>query len=171
MNLILVRHAEAAAQTLSIADGERPLTAAGEKASARAGRLIAGLNLSEPRIVCSPKLRARQTAAILASTIGVGAPQELACLLGGLDPDLILSGLERPADSGTLIAVGHEPDMGRLLARLIDPAWGGTIPFPTTGLAWIEIGAFPPPRAGRLRLFADPRCLATSRASSSPASS
>lgn len=152
-------------------DGNRPLTPAGERASARAGRSIAELGLPEPRVVCSPKLRARQTAAILASTIGTGEPQELACLLGGLDPDQILAGLGPANGAGTLIAVGHEPDMGRLLARLIDPAWSGAIPFPTAGVAWIEIGALPPPRAGRLRLFADPRALSTSRESSARASS
>lgn len=162
MNLILVRHAEAAAQTLSISDPDRPLTAAGKKDAARAGGAIAGLRIAEPRVVCSPKRRAKETAAILASTIGLGAPEEIPCLLGGLEPDSILSDLAAFAGAPTLIAVGHEPDMGRLLARLIDPAWAGTIPFPTAGFAWVEIGALPPPRAGRLRLFADPRCLSTS---------
>lgn len=162
MNLILVRHAEAAVQTPSISDPDRPLTATGKKEAARTGGAIAGLRIVEPRIVCSPKRRAKETAAILATTIGLGTPEEIPCLLGGFEPDSILSGLAAFAGTPALIAVGHEPDMGRLLARLIDPAWGGTIPFPTAGFAWVEIGTLPPPRAGRLRLFADPRCRATS---------
>jgi phosphohistidine phosphatase len=171
LNLVLVRHAEAAAQTPLGTDGERSLTAAGEKASVKLGRILAEFPLPNARVVCSPKLRAKRTAAILAEAIGAGEPHELDCLLGGRDPDAILNGLPRGAGIETLIVVGHEPDMGHLLARLIDPAWHGTIPFATAGFAWVEIGALPPHHAGRLRLFGDSRSLAPHRESSAPASS
>ena len=95
LNLILVRHAEAAAIAPGMADGERPLTPTGEKVAGKAGRVISGIDLANPRIVCSPKLRTRQTAAILAATIDAPEPRKIDCLLGGRDPDAIL---ERPRD-------------------------------------------------------------------------
>jgi phosphohistidine phosphatase len=157
MNLILIRHAEAATAGPLGTDGDRPLTAAGEEAAARTGELLAGLTLPAPRVVCSPKLRAKQTADMVARAMKADDPLVLDLLGGGREPDAILSGLVQTAGTATWILVGHEPDMGRLLARLLDPAWGGTIPFATAGYAWVEVAAIPPPRAGRLRMFGDPR--------------
>lgn len=156
VNLVLVRHAEAAPVGPGVTDGDRPLTSSGEKAAAATGRCLAGLDLTKPRILCSPKLRALQTARIVAAEMRAAEPIVAECLSGGYDPDAILSDLAEHGRDGALILVGHEPDMGRLLARLLDPVWGGTIPFPAGGHAWVEVGAVPPARAGRLRGFGDP---------------
>jgi nicotinamidase-related amidase len=59
----------------------------------------------------------------------------------------------QPEGAGTMVLVGHEPDMGRLLASLLDPNWKGSVPFATAGFAAIDLESFPPRRPGRLVRF------------------
>jgi phosphohistidine phosphatase SixA len=82
-------------------------------------------------------------------------PEPSAYLRGDHEPDEILRALA-PVRADCLILVGHEPDMGRLLGRLLDPAWRGAIPFPPAGYACVEVDAIPPAREGRLRAFGSP---------------
>ncbi len=111
--LIIVRHAHAlpgyAAGVNS--DAERPLSAEGqEKASVTAARLLQ-LGVKPEVIITSPLLRAEQTAAILAQTLG--APIETFFELNGLKDeqdvcDFLQAQLER---TDCVLAVGHNPNV------------------------------------------------------------
>lgn len=153
ITLILVRHALAAPRGLRCSDDERPLTPEGREQAQRTGEALRGLISADVQILCSPKRRAHETAEAVAAGLGPDVrPESWVYLRGDHEPDEILRALAPPR-TDCLILVGHEPDMGRLLARLLDPAWRGTIPFPPGGYARVEVDAIPPAREGRLRSF------------------
>lgn len=155
MELIIVRHATAAPPRSFVSDDDRPLTPDGQKQAVAAGKAIRKLADEEVRILCSPKLRALETAQAIATELGAGPPETEPSLAGGVGPDVIVSSLE-PCKSGMLILVGHAPDVGRILAHILDPGWPGAVPFPTAGYARIEVDGIPPREEGRLITFESP---------------
>ena len=109
MRLILVRHAEAAPGE---PDDLRPLTDAG-RATARA--LGERLHARRPTaVVCSPLLRARETADAIARASGLEATVDER-LAPGATVDAIR---ELASEDGTVVAVGHQPDCSEIYAAL-----------------------------------------------------
>jgi phosphohistidine phosphatase len=156
ITLVLVRHARAAPRGWRRPDDERPLTPEGHEQATRTGEIVRGLVPPDVKVLCSPKQRARETAEIIASALEPAAqPEPRDCLHGDREPDEILRALSR-IRSDCLVLVGHEPDMGRLLARLLDPAWQGTIPFSPAAYAHVEVDTIPPSREGILLAFGSP---------------
>jgi phosphohistidine phosphatase len=115
VNLYLVRHGEAVPKHW---DPARPLTRIGAARARRIARFLgrAGLNVAEIRH--STKLRARQTAEIIAQEAGLSAPvREVA----GLEPEAEVGDLAATlsgASSG-LMLVGHLPHLSRLTSMLV----------------------------------------------------
>jgi phosphohistidine phosphatase len=110
MRIFLVRHAEAASGE---PDELRPLTAEG-KAAAR--DLAEKLAAHKPdAVVCSPLLRARETADLIARAAGIEAePEEkLAPGAGVTDLSAAVSGR-----GGTVVVVGHQPDCSEIVLAL-----------------------------------------------------
>jgi phosphohistidine phosphatase len=119
--VVLVRHGEAVD---SDRDPARPLSELGR---AHAESAAAWLAVAEPRLVeirHSGKLRALETAQILAKRLGVGPSQlsEVAGLAPGDDVEPVAAELE--IEQQSVILVGHLPFMGRLASRLLtgDPS-------------------------------------------------
>ncbi|HEX5824066.1 MAG TPA: histidine phosphatase family protein [Candidatus Limnocylindrales bacterium] len=116
--LYLLRHAHAGdPEGWAGDDAARPLSPKGEGQADRLGVLLAGVGFRPNAIVSSPKLRARQTAEIVAGHLGVEVRLDDR-LGGGFDAttvDGILSDLGGPART---ILVGHDPDFSELLAWL-----------------------------------------------------
>lgn len=122
MHLYLVRHAIAAEPDSKRwpDDRQRPLTAAGARRFKRAaGPLVdlikAGGKVG--RLITSPLLRARQTATLLHEA-GLPDPIEESVLAPGRTATRVLAVL-RAHDAQSIVMVGHEPDLGRLLAVCI----------------------------------------------------
>ncbi len=119
MNLILWRHAEAEdlPDALSIsrsADLQRPLTRRGRKqADASAAWLRAHL-AADYRVVCSPAVRTRETAAALC-----GAPEILDALAPGADVGAVLAAIDWPQGHEHTVVVGHQPWIGQLASLLL----------------------------------------------------
>lgn len=112
MQLLLVRHAEAAAGT---PDELRPLTPVGREQARSLAERLREEGLRPDAILTSPLLRARETGAILARELGV-EPSVDERLAPGTTPErLAQAASER---SGTVIAVGHQPDCSRIAAAL-----------------------------------------------------
>jgi phosphohistidine phosphatase len=93
------------------------LSPKGEGQAERLGTFLAGVGFRPDAIVSSPKLRARQTAEIVARHLG----QEVRLddrLAGGFDPatvDAILADLGNPSRP---VLVGHDPDFSEILGFL-----------------------------------------------------
>ncbi|AZG14081.1 MULTISPECIES: SixA phosphatase family protein [Cupriavidus] len=119
MNLILWRHAEAEdlPDALSIsrsADLQRPLTRRGRKqAEASADWLRAHLP-ADYRVVCSPALRTRETAAALS-----GKAEILDDLAPGADVGAVLAAIDWPQGHDHTVVVGHQPWIGQLASLLL----------------------------------------------------
>jgi phosphohistidine phosphatase len=156
MELILLRHAEAAEAVLGQNDADRPLTENGYDQVRALVRAWRTLGLGTPRIATSPLLRARQTAETLRD--GLGLPDdsltEIAGLAPGLRPRRLARRLRRERVP-FLVVVGHQPDLGLLAGWLI----GGRrtrVELAKAGLAWIVCDEGPAKRAGELHLLLTP---------------
>lgn len=117
MELLLVRHAIALERDPRRwpDDGERPLSPEGIARAQKAAAGIRQLARRPARVLVSPLVRARQTAAILTELAGWPNAVECAELAPGSSPEVLLAAIKRHAGA-RLAAVGHEPGLSRLLA-------------------------------------------------------
>ena len=117
--LYLLRHADAGdPEAWTGPDDARPLSGKGEKQSRRLGKLLASTGFAPSVILSSPKLRARQTAEILAAELGreVAIDDRLAFGLDAVAVEAILFDAGEPEEP---VLVGHDPDFSDLTAWLI----------------------------------------------------
>jgi phosphohistidine phosphatase len=121
LRLHLLRHAHAGdPEAWEGDDALRPLTQKGRGQSERLGRFLEAHGVRPDVIVSSPKVRALQTAEIVAKALGmaVRVDQRLASGFGTRDLWAVLDelGAREP------MLVGHDPDLSGLLAYLVDAA-------------------------------------------------
>ena len=130
MRVYLVRHAEAAAGE---PDELRELTPAGEESARALGKQLAANGVRPAALLTSPLLRARQTAEELGRSLGVHAePDER--LAPGADAASLRAAVAGRGE--TVVAVGHQPDCGRMAAELNG---GPEPPFPPAGVVAVEL--------------------------------
>jgi phosphohistidine phosphatase len=164
MNLYLMRHGVAvAADDPSVThDSERPLTSKGVKRMRRAARGLRLLKIPFDAILTSPVLRARQSAEIVATALGMEARWEE---ISGLAPEStvehLLFGLTRYQDREHLLLVGHEPLLSRTIASLLcgSAEKGFEIPVRKGSLCRIELNAISPPGPAILHWLLTPKQL------------
>ena len=115
MEVYLVQHGEAKPEP---EDPERPLTDKGRAEVESVARYVAGLGVEVSRILHSGRLRAKQTAEILAQHL---VPPEGVLEQGGLGPLDDPQGAKRLIQQAgkPLMLVGHLPHLSRLTALLI----------------------------------------------------
>jgi phosphohistidine phosphatase len=130
MRLYLVRHADAEAGE---PDELRPLTAQGRQQARELGARLATEGAAGAAVVTSPLLRARETADEIARALGTTAEADDRLAPGATADSLREAAAER---GGTVVAVGHQPDCGRIAAALTDRP---EPPFPKAGVVTIEL--------------------------------
>jgi len=115
MQLYLVQHGAAKTEA---EDPQRGLTDEGRRTVERVAAFLALLQLAPDRIEHSEKLRARQTAQILAARL---RPVEGTRQTAGMAPndDVEPMGARLAQESKNLMLVGHLPYLSRLVARLL----------------------------------------------------
>jgi phosphohistidine phosphatase len=115
MRLYLVQHGDALPEQT---DSERPLSARGRRDVEAVARLLASNAVRAERVAHSGKLRARQTAELLATALGPGVVLEA---MAGLNPNDPVEPVTRSIAEWTSDAmlVGHLPFMGTLVAHLV----------------------------------------------------
>ena len=125
----LVRHGEAKAD---MEDSARPLSDRGRDEVQRVARHAATLGLEVAQICHSGKVRAQQTAEILAEhlTLRLGIRQ-IEGLAPGDAPDRLRAELEAAGES--LMLVGHLPHLSRLVSALVLGDSEEEIIWPDTG--------------------------------------
>lgn len=115
MKLYLVRHGESVSPEIDL---NQPLTKEAEKKLAHFGSVLRNCNLEIGEIFHSSKLRARQTAEILAKFLAPTIPlQERSGLKPNDPPEPILA--EIHSRSQNLMIAGHLPFMNSLLSQLL----------------------------------------------------
>ena len=140
MRLYLVQHGDALPAE---ADPERSLSAQGRSDVERLAAFLKG-RAQVARIWHSGKTRARQTAELLAASVGTGAPVEACRGIDPLDPVDAFAAEVQGWQEDALVA-GHQPFMGKLVARLV------------RGAAEPEVVRFDPGTATCLERAADGR--------------
>lgn len=161
MRLYLVRHGDA---TAPAENPKRPLSAKGRQDIERMASFLARGRVKPARFINSGKLRAVETAAILARTLNPGAVMEEE---SGLQPHDPVGGLVEAANAwaadaeitgnGSVMVVGHLPFMARAVSALVGAGAGLEFAdFATGAVACLE------PDAGtrwRLVWFLSPQVL------------
>jgi phosphohistidine phosphatase len=111
-------------------DWERRLTDKGERQSRAAGAALNALGVELDLCLASPRVRARDTAALACDEMG--AEFTLDERLSGGDFDA----LELAAGLGEVLLVGHEPDF----SRAIEDLTGARVDMKKGGLAGVQDG-------------------------------
>ena len=111
MDLILWRHADAADGSPDLA---RELTPLGRMQAAKVAAWIRAHVAGPFDLLCSPAVRAQQTAQALAMPITTGAT-----LAPGASVDAVLAAAGWPHRQGAVVVTGHPPDLGRAAAFLL----------------------------------------------------
>ena len=118
MLLDLLRHADAGdPEAWNRPDAERPLSDKGRKQAKRLGDHLASLGFRAEAIITSPKVRAAETAELVAAKID-GTVTSDDRLAGALDVEVIEAILGDAGDPDEAMLVGHDPDFSELLSVL-----------------------------------------------------
>lgn len=131
--LWLLRHGEAEPHGAR-PDPERRLTPRGEAQARAAGAALAALELRFALVLCSPRVRARDTARPVCEALGCEAIEHEP-LSGGFGREDALAALAGIGGGERLLLVGHEPD----LSQLIHDLGGGRVAMRKGGLAGLRI--------------------------------
>ena len=128
MDLIVWRHAEAED---GVPDLQRKLTAKGRKQAERVAQWLLQRLPSRFALIASPATRAQQTAEALAVPIKTDKS-----LAPGAAPAAIIKACGWPDHKSAAVVVGHQPDLGLVLAEVLGARGGFSIK--KGGLWWIS---------------------------------
>jgi len=158
MEIYLIRHAIAEERGEEWPDDDlRPLTDEGMRRFEESAAGLLEFEAPPAQILTSPLVRARQTAKLLATAmparVTVAVMEELA---PGYPPSKVLSKVRKLEGKGPVALVGHEPDLGHLVAHLLGAS--RPLPFKKGGMCRIDLVWGRPPR-GTLVWFLPPKAL------------
>ncbi len=160
MLLDLLRHADAGdPMAWDGPDATRPLSDKGRKQSKRLGEHLATLGYKPDAVITSPKLRAEQTAEILAKLVGAKVTVDDR-LADSLDLKKVDGILDDAGHAAHVVLVGHDPDFSELLSVLCRAAG---VTMRKGALARIEIERPLAAGAGTLRWLVPPDALKPAR--------
>lgn len=156
LSIYLLRHAHAGdAAAWDGPDSERPLSAKGRRQAQQLATFLADRAFAPDAIITSPKVRARQTAEVVADALGMGVVADDR-LAGALDIDVLSALLDR-AGGTSMLLVGHDPDFSDLAATITGAAY---LPLRKGALARIDTSLPIQPGSGILRWLLPPDLLA-----------
>lgn len=121
MQLLMIRHSYAVTPgSVPGGDFERPLTERGRRVFSSMATWLADRGIVPDRILYSPLVRARQTAAILGKACGEElSPENARRWIGsGLPLDRLLAELNSSPDESVAV-IGHEPRMSSCTSALM----------------------------------------------------
>lgn len=159
MNLYLFRHSLAVplGEKGIATDEERFLSKDGRKLAARAGRGMRVLKLEFDAILHSPLVRARETAEIVADQLDVRKRLRVcAALRPGMRAAALLRHIKRETKGESILAVGHQPDLGQCVSQLVFGLKDRELSLPECTLALVDCR----PDTTKLRLLLTGETLA-----------
>jgi len=136
-------------------DEARPLSNKGERQADRLGRFLVSVRFTPDIFITSPKLRASQTADIVATHLGTRVEIDDR-LASSFSVDMLEDVLRDAGDADRAVVVGHDPDFSALVAGLCGAP---DIPMRKGALARIDIGRPLRPGTGTLRWLVPPDLL------------
>jgi Phosphohistidine phosphatase SixA len=158
IQLHLLRHAHAGDPLKWTGPDEvRPLSERGRGQAERLGLFLAKAGFEPDAILSSPKVRALETARLVATPLGLPA-RVVDALAGPLDIDTLEELLDASGNPVRPLLVGHDPDFSVLAAELVGVA---DLAIRKGTLVRIDLDRPIRPGAGVLRWFVPPDLLAT----------
>jgi len=159
IQLHLLRHAHAGdPMKWNGPDEVRPLSEKGRLQAERLGLLLADAEFEPDAILSSPKLRALDTARLVATPLGMPV-RVVAELAGPLDIESMEALLAAHGSPRRPLLVGHDPDFSELAAAMIGVA---ELPLRKGTLIRIDLTGPLEPGAGVLRWMLPPELLGPS---------
>lgn len=138
--LILLRHAEAVPLEKTGDDQQRPLSTRGEQEAQAAGLWLAAHGARPDRVLCSPTRRTDETARLALAAIDAAPVPQLAAEIYDASPGELLALLDQHGDAGTVLLVGHNPGIERLVALLVEGRSDEFRGMPPGALAVLHLG-------------------------------
>jgi phosphohistidine phosphatase SixA len=154
--LILLRHAEAQPAQSGGSDQARRLSGHGEQEARAAGKWLASHGVKPDRVLCSPSERTRSTAVLALEAMKHAPAPEFADDIYEATPGELLALLDQHGDAGTVMLVGHNPGIERLVALLVEGRSDEFRGMPPGGLAVLHLNGTLEPGNARLDAFWSP---------------
>ncbi|MBV8772204.1 MAG: phosphohistidine phosphatase SixA [Deltaproteobacteria bacterium] len=160
MNLYIMRHAEAEAEAESGRDEARALTVRGRERTRDAAAGLHALGLRFDVILTSPLVRAVETAEVIADEYSKNpSPQVLTGLSTDVSARDALAALAAFPLNGSVLAVGHEPQLSKLVGLLLTSSGNLAIRFKKGACVALDIPKTIEPEAAELRWMLTQRQL------------
>jgi phosphohistidine phosphatase SixA len=154
--LILLRHAEAQPASPGGDDAIRRLSGRGEQEARAAGTWLKAHGVRPERVLCSPSERTVATAHLALSTVDGAPAMQMSPEIYNATPGELLALLDQHADVNTLMLVGHNPGIERLVALLVEGRSDEFRGMPPAGLAVLHLDGPLEPGSARLDAFWSP---------------
>ena len=160
MRLILIRHAKAEDRDPDKYpdDAGRPLSDTGRQEQVALSRVFKRMGIKFDHLATSPKIRARETAEILARGMKWKHAPEISPVLGDeFTVQRTIKWLKAYPVTAAVACVGHEPDLSILASALLisdDSVW---IDFKKSGVIAIDFDGFAAQGKGTLLYFLRPK--------------
>jgi phosphohistidine phosphatase len=163
VRLVVVRHAIAEdRETYAHAhpdDASRPLTAEGRRKMERGALGLRELVPELDLLAASPFKRALDTAEIIARAYGDVPVERVGELAPGAGVERAIAWLAGQRARGTVAAVGHEPDLSRLVCALLASSNGPFLELRKGAACLLEFGGAVGPGTATLDWFLGPKHL------------
>jgi len=138
IGLHLLRHAHAGdPERWHGDDAQRPLSDKGRRQAERLGKLLERVDEPPDLFITSPKVRARETADIVAGALDVKVVVDER-LGGGLSLSTLSAVLAAHAEAARPCVVGHDPDFSELLGELLGTP---VVPMKKGAIAQVDVDA------------------------------
>lgn len=154
--LILLRHAEAVPIEKTGDDQERPLSVRGEQEAQAAGLWLAAHGVRPERVLCSPTRRTDETTRLALAAIDAAPIPQMAAEIYDASPGELLALLDQHEDADTVMLVGHNPGIERLVALLVEGRSDEFRGMPPGALAVLHLDGPLEPGSARLDAFWSP---------------
>jgi phosphohistidine phosphatase SixA len=154
--LILLRHAEAQPAPPGGEDAVRRLSGRGEQEARAAGAWLKAHGVKPDRVLCSPSERTCATAQLTLAALNKAPNVETFPEIYNATPGELLALLDQHGDAKTLMLVGHNPGIERLVALLVEGRSDEFRGMPPAGLAVLHLDGALEPGNARLDAFWSP---------------
>ena len=164
MELFVIRHAieEPLGKKNEFSDEKRVLTAEGRNRMREVVKGLAKLGVEVDLILSSPLARALETAEIVATSVGLSKKdiKQTENLAPGASSDHLFAEIKRHAGAESVALVGHQPDLGSLVSRIIQREGGGlSIQLKKGSICCINVSETVPTLRGHMIWLLTPRQL------------